>query len=188
MRKLIVSMHISLDGFVAGPNGEMNWIRVDDELFTYSARLTDAADTALYGRKTYEMMENYWPTAGEQPDASTHDIQHSGWYNTVKKVVVSNSLKNTQLPNIQIVGNNLAEQIREIKREPGKNIQIFGSPSACHALMKYQLIDEYWLFINPVLLGSGIPLFRNINETEQLALLETAVLASGVLAAHYGRK
>ncbi|GAB3936910.1 dihydrofolate reductase family protein [Larkinella terrae] len=188
MRKLILSMHISLDGFVAGPKGEMNWIHVDDELFEYSGMLTDAADTALYGRVTYEMMDNYWPTAGEQPGASKHDIQHSGWYNSVKKVVVSNSWKEANRPNVQVVGDNLAEQIRSLKEEPGKNIQIFGSPGACHSLMQYQLIDEYWLFINPVLLGSGTPLFRNINEIEYLKLLETTVLASGVLGVHYGRK
>ena len=80
-------MHTSLDGFVAGPNGEMNWIYVDDALFDFVATMTDKADTALYGRVTYEMMQGYWPTAGDQPDASKHDKEHSAWYNKVPKIV-----------------------------------------------------------------------------------------------------
>ena len=85
MRNLIFFMHTSLDGFVAGINGEMNWINVDEVLFDFVATMTAQADTALYGRVTYEMMQSYWPKAGEQPDASKHDKEHSAWYNTVSK-------------------------------------------------------------------------------------------------------
>ena len=77
MRNIISFMHISLDGFVAGPNGEMNWIKVDEEIFDHIGRRISETDTALYGRVTYQMMENYWPTAGDGPDASKHDIEHS---------------------------------------------------------------------------------------------------------------
>ena len=89
MRKLIISLHTTLDGFAAGPNGEMDWINVDEEMFEYAARRTNEADTALYGRVTYQMMESYWPTAGDQPNATKHDKQHSSWYNKVTKVVLS---------------------------------------------------------------------------------------------------
>ncbi len=178
-------MHVSLDGFVAGANGEMNWIHVDDNLFDYAGRLTDQSDTALYGRVTYQMMDGYWPTAGDQPNASKHDIQHSHWYNSVAKVVVSNSMKGSNIPNTEIVGDHLVEQIQHIKQRPGKNISIFGSPSASHALMQHGLIDEYWLFINPVLLGTGIPLFKNISSKIDLKLVESNVFASGVTGLHY---
>ena len=83
MRKLIFFMHTSLDGFVAGLNGEMDWIKVDDAIFDFVGTMTDQADTALYGRVTYQMMESYWPTAGEKSNASKHDIEHSIWYNKV---------------------------------------------------------------------------------------------------------
>src|ERR671933_369653 len=89
MRKLVLFMHTSLDNFVAGPNGEMDWITVDEEIFEYAGKRTSEADTALYGRVTYQMMESYWPTAADQPGASKHDIQHSAWYKSVEKVVVS---------------------------------------------------------------------------------------------------
>ena len=186
MKKLILFMHVSLDGFVAGPNGEMDWIRVDEEIFDYAARLTDHSDTALYGRITYEMMNAYWPTAGEQPEASKHDKHHSRWYNSVAKVVISNSMKSHEITNTKIIGSeNLLEEIQAVKRHGDMNIAIFGSPSASHALMRQGLIDEYWLFINPVLLGAGIPLFRDIRQKMDLKLEESKVFASGVIGAHY---
>ena len=80
-------MHISLDGFVSGLNGEMDWIKVDEEIFSYGHKRISETDTALYGRVTYEMMESYWPKAADQPDASIHDIEHSKWYKNVHKIV-----------------------------------------------------------------------------------------------------
>ena len=189
MKKIILCMHISLDGFVAGPKGEMDWIKVDEELFEYAGRLTDQADTALYGRLTYQMMDAYWPTAGDQPNASKHDIQHSQWYKTVTKVVISNTLKGKNIPSVQIIGgSSLVEQIKELKQRRGKNVLIFGSPSAAHSLMQHNLIDEYWLFVNPLLLGAGIPSFKNIKDKINLRLLETNVLSSGVVGFHYEKK
>jgi dihydrofolate reductase len=92
MRKLIFSMHTLLDGFVAGPNGAMRWINVNDEIFDFVGAITDKADAALYGRVTYEMMQGYWPTAGDDPNASKHDKEHSAWYNKVSKIVLSRTM------------------------------------------------------------------------------------------------
>ena len=150
MRKLILFMHTTLDGFVAGPNGEMDWIHVDDEIFDYAGNETDKADTALYGRVTYDMMESYWPTAAGQPNASTHDIQHSRWYNSVNKVVLSRSMQSSG--KVKVISDDIESHINALKNEKGTNILIFGSPSAAHALMQRNLIDDYWLFINPVVL------------------------------------
>ena len=172
---------------MAGPNGEMDWIHVDEEIFDYVGDHTNASDTALYGRVTYEMMEGYWPTASEQPNASKHDIEHSRWYNRVGKVVLSRSLKGRQIPNTHIISENLPEQITALKNKPGKNIYIFGSPTAAHDLMQHDLIDEYWLFVNPVLIGAGTPVFANITERARLNLLETKVFSSGVVCLHYER-
>ncbi|RYG36789.1 MAG: hypothetical protein EOO01_30580 [Chitinophagaceae bacterium] len=93
MGKLIVSMHVSLDGFVAGKNGEMNWISFNDELFDSVGQVTETADTALYGRKTFEMMDSYWPTAADTPNPSAHAKQHAAWYSRVTKYVISNTMQ-----------------------------------------------------------------------------------------------
>jgi dihydrofolate reductase len=91
-------MHISLDGFVAGLNGEMGWIKADEEIFNYAGKRISEGDTALYGRVTYQMMENYWPTAADKPTATRHDIEHSKWYSKVHKIVLSKTMKGAGLP------------------------------------------------------------------------------------------
>lgn len=187
MRKLIFFMHTSLDGFVAGPNGEMNWIKVDEAIFDFVGTMTDRADTALYGRVTYEMMESYWPTAADKPTATKHDIEHSQWYNKVSKIVLSGTLKETGLHNTRVFGDNIAENINRIKQQDGKNIIIFGSPSASNSLLKMGVVDEFWIFVNPVLLGQGMPLFNDITESVPLTLLETRTFDNGVIALHYAK-
>jgi dihydrofolate reductase len=178
-------MHVSLDGFVAGSSGEMDWIHVDDEIFEYAGNETDKADTALYGRVTYEMMEAYWPTAGDKPGAGKHDIQHSNWYNKTPKVILSSTLKEAELKNTKVIVENIPAEIMKLKRADGKNIVIFGSPRAAQTLMAANLIDEFWLFINPVLLGKGIPLFNGIKERINLKLLTSRSFSSGVVCAQY---
>jgi dihydrofolate reductase len=178
-------MHTSLDGFVAGPNGEMDWIIVDEEIFDYAGDRTNKADTALYGRVTYQMMESYWPTAAEQPNASKHDIQHSTWYNKVNKVVLSKTMKDANLINTKIISDNIPNEINKLKQEEGNEIVIFGSPSVVHSLISENLIDDYWLFVNPVLLGQGIPLFKNITARTKLKLVKSNSFTSGVVCLHY---
>lgn len=188
MRSLIFFMHTSLDGFVAGLNGEMDWISVDDEIFDFVATMTDKADAALYGRVTYEMMQNYWPTAGEQPNASKHDKEHSAWYNKVSKIVLSNTISEKGLVNTTVISDQLADNINKIKKQEGENILIFGSPTASESLLNLGLIDEFWLFVNPVLLGHGIPLFKDVTVTTKLKLVETKTFSCGVIALHYATK
>jgi dihydrofolate reductase len=185
MRNLIFFMHASLDGFVAGPNGEMDWINVDDAMFDFIATMTDQADTALYGRVTYEMMQSYWPKAGEQINATKHDIEHSAWYNKVSKIVLSNTINETELNNTKVIGDQLLDNINKIKQQEGKNILIFGSPSASQSLLNQGLIDEFWLFVNPIILGQGMPLFKNITGTTKLKFVESKTFAGGVIALHY---
>jgi dihydrofolate reductase len=174
MRKVISFMHVSLDGFVAGPNGEMDWIKVDDEIFNYVEKRISEGDTALYGRVTYQMMENYWPAAGEKPNATRHDIEHSKWYKKVHKVVLSKTMKGEGLINTTIISDSLSDRINEIKQSRNggsKDILLFGSPTATHSLIQMNLIDGYWLFVNPVILGRGIPLFADIKDKIKLNLL-----------------
>lgn len=178
-------MHISLDGFVAGLEGQMNWIKVDEEIFDHIGRRISECDTALYGRVTYQMMQNYWPTAGEDPNASKHDIEHSKWYNNARKIVLSKTIKETQDNNLTVIGANLSSSINEIKQQEGSDILLFGSPTATHSLMTLGLIDGYWLFVNPIILGQGIRLFADIQENVKLNLLATRQFSSGVTELSY---
>ena len=192
MRKIFSFMHISLDGFVAGPNGEMDWIKVDEEIFDYVGKRINEGGIALYGRVTYQMMEGYWPTAADKPGASKHDIEHSKWYSKVHKVVLSETMKDANLANTTIISDNLSERINEIKQSPpasggsgGKDILLFGSPTATHSLIQLNLIDGYWLFVNPIILGQGIPLFTDIKDKIKLQLLTTRPFTCGVTELNY---
>lgn len=188
MRKIISFMHISLDGFVAGPKGEMNWIKVDQELFDHVGTRISETDTSLYGRVTYEMMEGYWPNAGKEPGASKHDIDHSKWYNKVHKVILSKTMKGKSLPNTTIISDNLSKELNEIKQSGkggSKEILLFGSPTATHSLIEQNLIDGYWLFVNPIILGEGIPLFKGVQNKTTLKLLTTRQFTNGVTELNY---
>ena len=178
-------MHISLDGFVAGPNGEMDWIKVDEEIFDHVGKRISEGDTALYGRATYQMMESYWPTAADQPGASKHDIEHSKWYKDVHKVVLSKTLNDANLTNTTILSDNLSDNINEIKQRPGNDILLFGSPTATHSLIQQNLIDGYWLFVNPIILGKGIPLFVDVEDKIKLNLLTSHQFGCGVTELNY---
>lgn len=191
MRSLVFFMHASLDGFVAGTKGELNWVTVNDEIFEFVSTMTARADTALYGRVTFQMMEAYWPKAGEKPNASKHDKEHSIWYKNVAKVVLSKTLDETGLKNTKVIRDNLQKNITQLKQSQdggSKNILIFGSPGASHSLLEFGLIDEYWIFVNPILLGEGIPLFKNVNDRVKLKLLESKTFTSGVIALHYRKE
>lgn len=185
MRPLISFVHISLDGFVAGPNGEMNWININDEIFRHVEKRIGQTDTALYGRVTFDLMEGYWPTAADKPNASEHDRNHSRWYKEAHKLVMSRSMKDTERADTTIISDKLVENINAIKAQPGTEILVFGSPSATHALMEAGLIDGYWLFVNPVILGKGIPLFTGTQENVKLELVSTHRFACGVTELSY---
>jgi dihydrofolate reductase len=185
MRNVVLLMHTSLDGFVAGPNGEMDWITFDEELANDVGKITERADTALYGRITYQMMESYWPTAGQQPGASRHDIEHANWVNNALKVVFSRTLESTDWQNTRIVRDNIAEEILNMKKQSGKDILLIGSASIIHTFMKHDVIDEYWINVNPVILGTGIPLSAPIGDKINLTLVNSKQLKCGVVSFNY---
>ncbi len=180
-------MHTSLDGYVAGPNGEMDWIKFDDALFDFVGTMTAHADTALYGRVTYEMMQAYWPKAGEQPNATKHAREHSAWYNKVSKIVLSTTINEAELTNTKVISDELKDNIDKIKTQEGKNILIFGSPRASQSLLREDIIDEFWLFINPIILGKGMPLFKDVTNTTKLKLVESKTFECGVIALHFAK-
>lgn len=187
MRKVVQFMHVSLDGFIGGPNGEMDWINVDDEIFDFANDRTSESDSALYGRKTWQMMDGYWPDAPKKPNASKHDIEHGNWYNNVEKIVISRTMKSDPAKKVRVIGQDLVKEIGEIKNGNGKEILIFGSPSAGHSLAQLGLIDEYWLFVNPVLLGKGIPMFNGQKAITKMRLVQTHTFKSGVVCLNHQR-
>lgn len=185
MRKVILLVHTSLDGFCAGPKGEMDWITVNDEIFEAVGHITDDADTALYGRTTYGMMEGYWPTAASRPNATQHDVQHSNWYNAATKVVFSTTMAGSNRPDTHVISNNIPQAIAHIKKQPGKNLLLIGSISIAQYFTAHQLIDEYWINVNPVILGGGLPLFKSPAQRIGLRLLEAKPDKSGVVTLRY---
>ncbi|HVZ25444.1 MAG TPA: dihydrofolate reductase family protein, partial [Sediminibacterium sp.] len=125
------------------------------------------------------------PTAGDAPNASKHDKEHSLWYKNAHKIVLSRTLKGVERPQTTIISEDLPGNIQAIKQQEGSDILLFGSPAATHALQQLDLIDGYWLFLNPIILGQGIPLFANIPDTTKLKLQHTHQFSSGVIELSY---
>jgi dihydrofolate reductase len=185
MRKLIVIVQTSLDGFVAGPNGEFDNFIGDEENLGFVCSITDDADAALLGSVSYQLLNSEWPTAASKPGATENVIKYSKWYNSVSKYVMSRSLKNKNSANTYIISENLELEINNIKQQPGKNILIFGSPTAVHSLFELNLIDGLWIIVHPVIFGKGIPFFRNIENVMKLVLVDSKKLSSGILCHKY---
>lgn len=188
MRKVIWLMHVSLDGFVAGPKGEIDWIYLDDEIFEDGENMIKTADTALYGRVTYQLMKDYWPTAADKPGATKHDIEHGRWVNAASKIVFSRTLKEVGWQNTRIVRDNIAEEVAKLKKQPGKNLILFASPTLASTFLNRDLIDEYWFNINPIILGNGKPLFKDISGMHKLNLLGAKTYDNGVVKLHLNRR
>lgn len=185
MRKVIVTTWVTLDGFIAGPNGEMNWVMVDEEMGKYEGGLVSAADTLLLGRVTYQSFAGAWPKVPENPSASEGEKEYAGKLNAMRKVVFSKTLEKAEWNNSSLAKAVIPEEIEKMKHEPGKDMVIYGSASIVQALTNLGLIDEYQLLVHPVVLGSGKPLFQNIMDRMKLKLVKTKMFNSGVVGLYY---
>jgi len=185
MRKLILIVHISLDGFVAGIKGELDDFDASEENLRFVYELTDEADAALLGRKSYEMMNSFWPTAKDRENATQGEIAYCNWYNSATKIIISKTTAEVSSSNTIVISKNIADEIIKMKEETGKNILIFGSPSISQLCMQLDLIDSYWIFVNPVIFGKGIPLFAELTNKLKLKLLTTKQFANGEIALNY---
>jgi dihydrofolate reductase len=181
MRKVIVSNLMSLDGFMAGPNGEIDWFVVDKEFDAYARELFDEVDTLLFGRVTYELMAGFWPT----PAADAEDPFITERMNSLPKVVFSTTLNTAEWENTRLVRENPVEEISRLKRQAGGDMMIFGSGTLVSAMAPCGLIDEYRIVVNPVVLGSGKALFRDIEKKIDLKLLKTRALNCGDVILYY---
>lgn len=178
-------MHVSLDGFAAKKNGDMEWIHTDKLITLDVTKDLTANDTALYGRKTYQLMKSYWPTVPENPKSSKAELRHAKWIENVHKVVVSKTMNKVSWNNSTIIKENIADEIKKLKKKSTTDIWLFGSPTLSQFLSKLGLIDEYRLWINPVVLGNGIPVFKDIKNNIDLKLIDTKVFKSGVIKLQY---
>lgn len=178
-------MHVSLDGFVADPDGGLYWANLDREIQMYVKNLLKTVDMALYGRTTYHMMEGYWPTVPSNPESTKYEIDHAHWVENVSKVVFSRTLSEVTWNNTKLVNGAILDEVSRCKNEPGDDMMIFGSPGITQTFMQLGLIDEYRWNINSVIPGSGIPLFKSGTEKLPLKLREAKTFQSGVLGLCY---
>ena len=187
MKKVIVTMWITLDGFIAGPNGEMDWIGeiYDEAMGKYEDDLVSAADTLLLGRVTYQSFVGSWPKVPDNPSASQGEIEYAHKVNAMRKVVFSRTLETADWNNSTLVRDNIAEEVARLKQESGKDIVIYGSASIVQNLTNAGVIDEYQLLVHPVILGDGKPLFKNIEDRKKLKLVQTKTHPSGIVLLYY---
>jgi dihydrofolate reductase len=187
MRKLIVSMNMSLDGFMSGPRDELDWHfeSWSDAMGGKLLELLDNADTMLLGRITYEAMANYWPFRPLQQDFPRQDQAIADKMNRYAKIVFSHNPGPIFWNNTRYASGHFAEEIRELRNRSGKNILLFGSGKLVSSFMESGLVDEYLLWIHPVLLGKGSPLFSNLKKTMKLKLSGSEILDPGVAVLSY---
>ena len=185
MRKIIVTMWMTLDGFIAGPNNEMDWVIVDEEMGTYEDDAVSAADTLLLGRVTYQSFAGSWPYVPDNPAASEGEKAYARKLNAMRKIVFSRTLPGVEWNNSALLKEVLPEEIQKLKHEPGRDMLIYGSASIVRTLTNQGLIDEYQLLVHPVVLGGGKPLFQDIKERQKLKLVKTKAFPSGVIGLYY---
>ncbi|WP_323703715.1 dihydrofolate reductase family protein [Mammaliicoccus sp. Dog046] len=190
MRKLVVFLHTSLDGYVEGPNGamDMGWIAYDKDLEGFANEVLRTADTIVWGRHTYEMMHEYWPTVPSDPNATEHELNHAEWIENVEKVVFSKTIDHVEWKNATLVNDNVEAVISELKQRDGGDIVVLGSPRFAHHLMSLNLVDTFKMTVSPTIIGGGLPLFKNINEQLDLKLTSHQAFDSGALGLVYDRK
>lgn len=184
MRKLIYSMGVSLDGFIAGPDGEIEWSAPDEELHRFHNRQTRELGAHLLGRRLYELMA-YWETADEKRSAPAHELEFARIWKEMPKVVFSQTLEKVE-GNARLVRDGVAEEVAKLKEQPGKDLAVGGAGLAS-TLMKLGLVDEYRLFVSPVVLGGGTPYFPALEEEINLELVETQTFGSRVVYLRYRR-
>jgi len=175
MRKVLVFNLVSLDGYFAGPNREIDWHNVGAEEDEYAVEGITSGSTLLFGRLTYELMASYWPT----PQAIKDDPVVAQGMNNADKIVFSRTLEKAEWHNTRLVKNNIEEEIMKMKKQPGKDLVILGSGSIVSQFAQRGLIDEYQLMVNPVVLGSGKSMFQGIKDRLNLKLLRTRTFRSG---------
>ncbi len=185
MRRIVFHLGMSLDGYFEGPDADISWHRVDEELHTFFNEQLATASAFLEGRVTYELMEAYWPTADQDPDAPPPMVQFAKIWRNTPKVVYSRTL-DTVGPNATLVRDVVPEEVRALQALPGGEM-VVGGPVLAEAFRRHDLIDEYRIFVNPVLVGQGRQIFGPDQTPTDLELIETRAFPNGVVMLRYER-
>ena len=179
MRKLKLQVQMTVDGYIAGPNGEMDWTlsNWDDELKKYVGSLTDGVDCIILGRKLAEGFIPYWASHPEQEGADV--------FNNTAKVVFTKTLEASKWADTVLAKGDLVEEITRLKQQPGSDIIAYGGATFVSGLVKHGLIDEYHLFINPTAIGSGLSIFKELNGKQNLTLVKSTSFDCGMVVLNY---
>jgi dihydrofolate reductase len=181
MRKLSAFTFLTLNGYFKGVNEDINWHRHGEEENEYAAKSMEAGSTLLFGRKTYEMMASYWPT----PMAKQNDPTVAEGMNNSNKIVFSQTLKKATWKNTRVIGGDIVEEMKKMKKESGNSLTILGSGSIVTLFSEHRLIDHYEIMIDPVVLGAGTTLFKDLKEKLDLRLTSSKTFKSGVVLLSY---
>ena len=183
MGRLIYSMSVSLDGFVETPNRALDWVCVDEELHSFFNDEAQAMSAFLYGRRMYELMGDYWPRAETDRSATPAMLEFARLWKDKPKIVFSRTLERVAW-NSRLVRDDPAAEVVRLKAQPGFDMDV-GGPTTAAALVRLGLIDEYRLFIHPVILGAGTSFFPAVDDRIGLKLVETRTFGSGVVYLRY---
>lgn len=188
MRKVYLFMMVSLDGYFEGPNHDLSWHNVDEEFNEFAIEQLRSADLFIFGRRTYQLMEGFWPKMAVDPSTSEQDLEVARLLNNTKKMVFSRTLDKvveTKLWKNATLEKKLDPQtIRELKKQPGKGIWVGGSDLAT-SLIREGLIDEFRFMVNPVVVGSGTTLFKGLGKRLNLKLIKSREFKSGNVLLYY---
>lgn len=185
MRKIILMMSVSLDGFIEGPGRDISWHLVDDELHRHFNEQTAAMGAFLAGRVTHELMAGFWPTADSDPASTAPMVEFATIWREMPKYVFSRTLDHADW-NTTVVRDVVPDQIAVLKAQPGGDLALSGADLAA-SFMRYDLIDEYRLYVHPVLIGRGKPLFPDTDTRTSLRFLDTRSFGNGVVRLRYRR-
>lgn len=181
MRKLGVFNLVTLDGYIAGPGGDISWHRVDEEFQAHAEKISNAGNTLLFGRVTYELMAGYWPT----PAALKDDPVVAQGMNSAPKIVFSRTLDKADWANTRLVKDNLLEEVRRLKQQSNTDLVILGSGSIVAQLADAGLIDSYQILVVPVALGQGKTMFEGVSRRLDLKLTDSRVFKNGNVLLNY---
>jgi dihydrofolate reductase len=183
LSKIQYAFNVSLDGFIEDAQGSLDWSNPDEELHRHFNQKEAETDIFLYGRRLYEIMAGFWPTADQDLSLPAYILEYARIWNAKPKLVFSKSLSEVG-PNSRLVRDDLAGEVRRLKAQPGKSISVGGAELAA-SVMELGLIDEYSLYIHPVILGGGKPMFPALRQKIDLELVETQTFTSGVVLLRY---
>jgi dihydrofolate reductase len=187
MRKLRLHVQISIDGCIAGPNNEMDWLLWDDNFIKYLNEITESVDTIIMGRKMVDEFIPYWTEVMNKvmnkPDDPWNDFAKK--MVEIPKVVFTKTLYKSEWANTDIATGDLKDEITKLKNLDGGDIIVYGGASFDSSLIKEKLIDEFYLFVNPIIMGSGKTIFRDLKEIQKLTLIESKVFDCGLVLLHY---